>query len=573
MTNQEVASLLDDIGDMLEITGDNPFRVRAHHRAANSLRSSTEDINQLVRDGRLAELPAIGKSLAERIKELLDTGKMTFYEELKEQVPPRLLELMRVPGVGPKKAKAFYEELCIADVDALLKAARQGQIRDLKGMSAKTEENIVKGIELLRAGRERMLLSEAYPTAKGFVDALRGHKEVIAADYAGSLRRMKETIGDIDILAAADDTRAVTDFFTNLPEVVRVLAIGDTKASVLTPNGLQLDLRVVKPDEYGSALQYFTGSKEHSVRLRDTAKKRGLKISEYGIFEVESDKRLGGRTEAEIYAVMGMDYMEPELREDHGELAAAAEHRLPKIVTLPEIKGDLQIHSTWSDGLNHIKDLAATAQEAGYEYIAITDHAEKLRIAGGMTREEILNRKKEIDKLNAGFDRFVVLNGVELNIDTDGNVDYPPDILKEFDVVLGSIHSGFQQPRAKIMKRVTKAMENPYIDIFAHPTGRIIGRRDPYDIDIEAAFDLAAKTGTIMEINAFPDRLDLKDDYAREAGNRGLKLVISTDSHMAAHLRYMMYGVAVARRAWLEAKDVINTRPLNEMLSLLKQKP
>jgi DNA polymerase (family 10) len=437
-------------------------------------------------------------------------------------------------------------------------------------MSGKTEENIVKGIELIRAGRERMLLSEAYPVAQEFVDALRRQEFVVAADYAGSLRRMKETIGDIDILAAADDIRAVTDFFTDLPQVERVLAKGDTKASVLTPNGLQLDLRVVKPEEYGSALQYFTGGKEHNIRIRDLAKKRGLKISEYGIFEVDSDKRIGGRTEAEIYTAMGMDYMEPELREDHGELIAAAEHRLPNLVKLSDIKGDLHVHSTWTDGLNHIEELANTAREAGYEYIAISDHAEKLKIAGGMTKEEIRNRKLEIDKLNSKLDGFVILNGVELNIDGDGNVDYPEDILREFNIVLGSVHSGFSQPREKIMKRVEKAMENPYIHIFAHPTGRIIGRREPYAIDIEAAFDLAAKTGTIMEINAFPDRLDLKDDYAREAGRRGLKLAISTDSHMAAHLRYMMYGVSVARRAWLEPQDIINTLPLKKMLASLK---
>lgn len=571
MTNQEVANLLDDIGDMLEILDDNPFRVRAHHRAANSIRSSAEDISVLVKEGRLTELPAVGKGLADRVAELINTGKMGFYEDLKAQVPPRLLELMSVPGVGPKKAKLFYEELHITDVDELMKAAKEGRVHALQGMSTKTEENIMKGIELLRSGRERMLLSEAYPVAKGFIEALRTQPGVEAADYAGSLRRMKETIGDIDILAAGEDTAAITGYFTALPEVERILAQGDTKASILTDTGLQLDLRVVKPSEYGSALQYFTGSKEHNVSLRDMAKKRGLKISEYGVFDAKTGKNLGSRTEAEIYKAMGLDLMEPELREDHGELDAAAEHRLPRLVELSEIKGDLQVHSTWSDGLNHIEDLANTAREAGYEYIAITDHAEKLKIAGGMTKEEIGKRKKEIDELNDRLNGFVVLNGVELNVDGNGEVDYPADVLKEFDVVLGSIHSGFQQPREKIMKRVEKAMENPYIHIFAHPTGRIIGRREPYAIDVEAALDLAEKTGTIMEINAFPDRLDLKDDYAREAGRRGLKMVISTDSHMAAHLHYMMYGVAVARRAWLEAQDIINTRPLAEMVKLLKK--
>jgi DNA polymerase (family X) len=570
MTNAEVAALLDDIGDMLEILGDNPFRIRAHHRAANSIRSTAEDVTVLARDGKLAELPAVGKGLADRVTELISTGKMGFYEELKTRVPPRLLELMSVPGVGPKKAKLLYEELRITDVDELLLAAKEGRVQALKGMNAKTEANIIKGIELLRTGRERMLLSEAWPVAKGFVDALRAHQDVAAADYAGSLRRMKETIGDIDILAAGEDTAAITAYFAGRPDVVRVLAQGDTKASVLTKSGLQVDLRVVKASEYGSALQYFTGSKEHNVRLRDMAKKRGLKISEYGIFDIKTGRNLGSRLEADIYKAMGLDLMEPELREDHGEIKAAADHTLPKLVKTTDILGDLQVHSTYSDGLNHISELVEGAKALGYKYLAITDHAEKLKIAGGMTMEDIKKRRTEIDKLNIGLDDFVILNGVELNIDGDGGVDYPDEVLREFDVVLGSIHSGFSQTPEKIMKRVERAMENPYIQIFAHPTGRIIGRREPYAIDVEAAFDLAAKTGTIMEINAFPDRLDLRDDYIREAKRRGLKLVISTDSHMAAHLRYMMYGVAQARRGWLEAPDVINTRPLDEMLRLLK---
>ncbi|MFA5867784.1 MAG: DNA polymerase/3'-5' exonuclease PolX [Actinomycetota bacterium] len=573
MTNQEVASRLDDIGDMLEILGDNPFRVRAHHRAANSIRSSIEDVGVLVKDGRLTELPAVGERLAERIAELLTTGKMAYYEDLKTQVPPRLLELMSVPGVGPKKAKLFYEELRITDVDELMEAAREGRVSALKGMNAKTEENIIKGIELLRVGRKRMLLSEAYPAAKKFVDAIRTQPGVADADYAGSLRRMKETIGDIDILAAGDDTAAITGYFTGLPDVERVLARGDTKASVLTGNGLQVDLRVVKPAEYGSALQYFTGSKEHNVRLRDMAKKRGLKISEYGIFDLKTGRNLGSRSEADVYGAMGLDYIDPEIREDLGEIKAAEAHALPKLVAQSDIRGDLQVHSTYSDGLNHIADLAGEAKALGYEYIAITDHAEKLKIAGGMTREDIKKRRAEIERLNSGLEGIVILSGIELNIAGDGGVDYPDEILKEFDIVLASIHSGFSQPREKIMKRVERALANPYIQIFAHPTGRVIGRREPYAIDIEAAFDLAADTGTIMEINAFPDRLDLRDDYIREAKRRGLKLVINTDSHMAAHLRYMMYGVAQARRGWLEPPDVVNTLPLDKMLAALKNKP
>lgn len=571
ITNQEVARLLDDIGDMLEILGDNPFRVRAHHRAADSIRSSVEDIIALVHAKRLTELPAVGQGLAERIEELVNTGRMSYYEELKEQVPPRILELMQINGVGPKKAKVFYDELQVTNADELMEAAKKGRVRVLKGMSSRTEENIIKGIEMMRAGRERMLLSEAFPLAISFVDMLRERQRVEEADIAGSLRRMKETIGDIDILATGADPGEIIDYFIGLPEVARVLAKGDTKASVLATNGLQLDLRVVRPEEYGSALQYFTGSKEHNVRLRDLAKRKGYKINEYGIFDNKSNRNKGSRTENDIYKTLGLDYIPPTLREDNGEITAAATHALPTLVQMTDIRGDLQVHSTWSDGLNHVKDIAMAAISLGYEYLAVTDHAEKLKIAGGMSKEDIVNRRKEIDQLNNELDGITILNGVELNIDGEGNVDYPDDVLKEFDIVLGSIHSGFQQTREKIMKRAATAMENPYIQIFAHPTGRVIGRRDPYALDIEEAFDLAARTGTILEINAFPNRLDLKDEYVREAKRRGLKLVISTDSHMSAHLRYMMYGLAVAQRGWLEAPDVINTYPLEEMMKLLKK--
>jgi DNA polymerase (family X) len=568
--NREVAAVLDDIGDMLEIVGETIFRVRAYHRAAESVRGAPEDINDLAAQGRLTDLPAVGAGVAERIEELLQTGKMAYFENLKEQVPPRVLELMRVPGLGPRKAKQLYDELHLTSLDELLDAARSEKIRTLKGMSAKTEANIVAGIELLRAGQERMTLAEAYPLANKFVERLRQDPGVTAADFAGSLRRMKESIGDIDILAAAADPGAVARKFSEAPEVVRVLALGDTKASVLTRSGLQIDLRVLRPADYGSALQYFTGSREHNIRLRDLAKRRGLRVSEYGLFDVKSDQRLGGATEGEIYSLLGLDYIEPEMREDHGELDAARDHALPKSIVLGDVKGDLQAHSSWSDGLSSVAEMAETARGLGYEYLALTDHAEKLKIAGGMTREDIAARRREIEKVNEQVTGITVLNAVELNIDGDGNVDYEPDILRQFALTLGSIHSGFGQPREKIMSRLRRAAQNPYIHIIAHPTGRIIGKRNPYAVDIEELFDLAASTGTILEINAFPDRLDLKDDYIREARRRGLKMSLGTDAHMASQLSYMIYGVATARRGWLEASDVVNTRPLKEMLSLLK---
>jgi DNA polymerase (family 10) len=517
MNNQDVAHVLDNIADMLEIKGDNPFRVRAHRRAANSIRSTSDDIGALVAESRLTDLPAVGQGLADRVAELVKTGKMVYYEELKTEVPPRVLELMRVPGLGPRKAKQIYEELAIAGIDELYEAAKTGRLRGLKGMSAKTEENIIQGVELIRSGQERMLLSEAYPLASRLRDELRRAEGVENADFAGSLRRMKETIGDIDLLASSTDPAGVTARFIELNEVDRVIAHGDTKASILTKTGLQVDLRVVKPNEYGSALQYFTGSKEHNVTLRDLAKKRGLKINEYGIFDAETDERKGGETEEEIYSMMGMKTMPPEIREDKGEIRAALDGKLPRLVRLKDIKGDLQSHSVYSDGLNKIEEMAEAAAALGYEYLAVTDHAEKLKIAGGMKLPAIKERTREIDRVNAKGGPVRLLNGIELNIDIHGEVDYPPEVLGSFDIVLASIHAGFSQPREEIMKRLTIAMENPYVQIIAHPTGRIIGRRNPYDVDIDRLFDLAASTGTVLELNSYPDRLDLKDDYAREA--------------------------------------------------------
>lgn len=570
MNNKEVAAVLDDIGDMLEILGDNPFRIRAHHRAANSIRSASEDVRDLAADHKLAGLPAVGAGLAERIEELINTGRMAFFEELKERIPAQVLDLMRVPGLGPRKAKQLYDELKITNVDELLAAAQAGHIRSLKGMSEKTEENIIAGVELLRGGQGRMLLNEAYPIAKHYVEKLRGLPFVDMADFAGSLRRMRETIGDIDILAASGDPASVASYFAEMDETERVLALGDTKASVLARNGLQVDLRVVKPDEYGAALQYFTGSKDHNITLRDIAKKQGLKVSEYGVFDNESGKKLAGKSEEEVYRALKMDYIEPEMRENHGEIAAAAAHKLPDVVTLQDVKGDLQSHSDWSDGLNNLRDMALEAKALGYEYLAITDHAEKLKIAGGMTPEQIKARKIEIDRINSELGDFIILNGIELNIDGEGGVDYDDKLLAEFDIVLAAIHSGFGQPREKIMARMAAAMENPRIHIMAHPTGRIIGKRNPYDIDIDMLLDTARDTGTVLEINAFPDRLDLKDDYLREAKKRGNLLSLGTDSHMAEQLKYMIFGVATARRGWLEAADIINTRPLADMLKLLK---
>lgn len=570
MENEDVCSLLDEIGDMLEIQGEMPFKVQAYHRAANSIRGLTEDVNKVYQENRLEQIPAIGKGIAEKIAEVLKTGRLVYYEELKETVPPSVLELMRVPGVGPKKAKQLYDELSVTTIDELAEAISAHRLQSLHGMGAKVEENILKGIELLQKARTRILLFEAYPISQKIVQNLREQPFVSKADTAGSLRRMKETIGDIDLLAASDKPQKLADYFCFLPEVVRVLAKGETKSSVVVKSGLQMDLRVVKPSEYGSALQYFTGSKEHSIHLRDIAKKRGLKINEYGIFEVKTGKRLGGAKEEDIYGQLGMDWMPPVLREDKGEIEAAQAHKLPKLLEMSDIKGDLHVHSSWSDGLNKIETIAEVAQQLGYSYVAVCDHAEKLKIAHGLSKVRVLKRKEEIKKLNAKLDGFTVLSGVELNIDNNGGVDYDDDFLAGFDVVVASIHTGFGQEKEQLTRRTVKAMENKHIDIIAHPTGRLLGKREPYQIDVEAILDKAVETDTFLELNSFPDRLDLKDDHLREAKRRGARIAISTDAHIAEQMSYIMYGLATAQRGWLEKQDVVNTYSVEELKKTLK---
>lgn len=571
MSNEEVARLLGDIGDMLEIQGENIFKVRAYHRAANSIRSLTADITKVYEQDKLAQIPGVGAHIAERVAELLRTGRLAYYEELKKKVSPAMLTLMQVPSVGPKKAKTLYEKLNIISIDQLEKAAREGKLKELPGMSIKTEENVLHDIELFRKHRERILLFEALPIAERIVDDLRKRPFVNRADMAGSLRRMKETIGDIDLLAASEQPDKVADFFCSLPDVARVLAKGKTKSSIVVRTGLQIDLRVVSPEEYGSALQYFTGSKDHSIKLRDLAKKKGLKISEYGIFDVKSDKRLGGNTEEEIYEKLMMDFIPPVLRENKGEIEAALAHRLPKLIGLKDIRGDLHTHSKWSDGLNKIKDVAEVARSLDYEYVAVCDHAEKLHVAGGMTLKEIQKRAEEIRELNSKLKDLVVLAGVELNVDNEGNVDYGPEVLKDFDIVSASIHTGFGQSEKQLTERALRAMNNPYINVLCHATGRILGKREPYKIDLERVFDEARATGTLLELNSFPDRLDLKDDHLQEAKKRGARIAIGTDSHIADQLHYMRYGVATAQRGWLTKEDVVNTYPLEKLRKVLKK--
>lgn len=571
MGNEEIARILDEIGDLLDILGESTFRVQAYHKAAMNIRSMPRSIREVYEAGELQTIPGVGAHLAERIGILLETGSLPYLEELKKKVPVSLTELISIPGLGAKKAKKLYDELNVTTIDELKKAIAQHKVRELPGMGAKTEENILRGIRQLEQMHGRILLFEALPISEEVIRGLREQEFVERADTAGSLRRMKETIGDIDLLCSSREPNRVMDYFTTMPHVAYVVARGETKSSIVVTTGLQMDLRVVAPEQYGAALQYFTGSKAHNIHLRDIAKKRGLKINEYGVFRVDNDERVAGATEEEVYEYLGMDTPPPVLREDRGEIEAAMEHRLPKLIELSDIKGDLQMHTNATDGVNKLEEMVEAAMALGYEYICISDHAERLKVAGGLSEKELREQFEKIDRLNDTLEGFRILKGVELNIDNDGNVDYSDSFLAEMDVTIASIHGGFNQPKEQLTRRMLRAMENPHVDIIAHPTGRILGKREPYDIDLPTIFKAAAETGTILELNSFPDRLDLRDDYLMDAKfNYGCKFAIDTDAHNANHLRYMRYGVATAQRGWLEKDDVVNAHPLEDMLRMLK---
>lgn len=574
MDNADIADVLAEIGELLEIGGEGVFRVQAYERAAMTIRSLARDVRDIYQEGGLKALeaiPGIGKSTAVKIEEMLATGKSTRLEDLKKSLPGSLINLIEIPGLGPKKIKLFYDELGVTSMDQLEEAANAGRLRGLKGMSDKTEENVLRGIRQFREHHERILLSQAYPLATKIVTALEPLAFVDRIDSAGSLRRFKETIGDIDILASSTEPDKVMDAFCSLPQVTEVIARGSTKGSVRTRGGLQVDLRVVAPEEYGAALQYFTGSKSHNIHLRELARKRNLKISEYGVFDTTTDTRVAGTTEEEVYAQLDLAWIPPVLREDNGEIEAAAEGRLPKLIQLEEIRGDLHVHTNWSDAMPTIEQVAEAGIERGYEYIVISDHAFNLPVAGGLTPEELEKQLAKIAELNDKYPEITLLTGSEVNIANDGSVDFDEDMLDRLDVVAASIHAGFSQERAQITERTIGAIANPHVDIICHPTGRILGRRDPFAIDLDAVFRAAAEHHTALELNSFPDRLDLKDDYLREAKRLGVKFAINTDAHQVDQLRYMMFGVVTAQRGWLTAGDVINTYPLEKLRKRLGQ--
>lgn len=570
MKNQEVAKIFNDIADLLEIKGENPFRIRAYRRAAQNIEGLTKDVAETPKD-ELIKVPGIGQDLAGKIEEYVKTGRLQFYEDLKKEVPEGLSALLSVPSLGPKTAKLLFERLKIKDIETLEQLAREHKLIGLPGIKEKTEENILKGIEMLKRRMERQPLGKVLPIANNILEHLRKNAPVKELSLAGSLRRWKDTIKDIDILATSENPREAMNAFVHLPHVKDVLAHGPTKSSIIIHEGLQVDLRVVEEDSFGAALAYFTGSKAHNIRLREMAMKLGLKINEYGIFREKDEKKLGGREEEDIYRILGLPYISPELREDTGEVDAAMAGRLPNLVELDDIKGDLHVHSKWSDGSHDFEELIDEARKRGYEYIAITDHSKGLGIARGLNAERLMEEKKEIDVINKRLRGFRLIAGIEVDIRSDGHMDLPDDVLKKMDIVVASIHSGFRQNREQLTKRLVSAMRNPYVSIIAHPTGRLIGERDAYDVDMNEVLKVAKETGTAIEINAYPLRLDLNDVYAKMSKEIGVPIVISTDTHIANQFDYMAYGVSIARRGWLEKADVLNTMGYDSLRKALKK--
>lgn len=570
--NAQVAEFLENIADMLEIKGESVFRVRAYRDAARSIESLTEDIEEIEKRGGLREIPGVGESIAEKLAEYIETGHSTYYDQLRKEINPGLATLLEVPGVGPKKARLFYDKLGIDSVEKLEVAAKEHRLSPLPGIGEKTERNILDAIERMRGRSERTPLGIALPTALPFLRILREMPEVDRADLAGSLRRMRETIGDLDLLASSDQPATVVDKFVALPMVKSVLGHGPTKGTVITAENLQVDLRVVKPREYGAALQYFTGSKAHNIKLRTIAENMGLKVNEYGVFRVADDKRIAGETEESVYEALGLRWMPPELREDRGEIEAAREGRLPHLVEVSDLRGDLHVHTDWSDGSSSPEEMVVAAKDRGYEYLVLSDHSVSMGFVHGLSLERIQEQRALIDDLNRRYPGIRVLQGIEVNIRADGSLDYDDEILARFDVVTAAIHSGMAMPKDRMTKRIIRAVSNPHVDILSHPTGRIIGKRDPYDVDLEAVFRAAIKGGTAMEIDSMPDRLDLKDTDAMLARRMGVMVCIDSDAHAADQLGVVDYGIATARRGWIEPEQVVNALPLRDLLTWLKEK-
>ncbi len=568
MKNKEVAEIFRKVAALLEIKGDNPYRIRAYQRAAQNIEALTVDVEELAAQGKLERIPGIGKDLAQKIKEILETGTLQKYEELKREIPPELLKFLEIPGFGPKKAKIVYEKLGIKTIEELEKACLEHRLARLPGFGPKTEENILKGIKLLKQKRGRLPLGLVLPWAEELVSLLKKKSPVDRIDVAGSIRRRRETVKDIDILVTSKNPLKVMEIFVSLPMVEEVLLQGETKTSVRLKQGIQVDLRVVDPECYGAALAYFTGSKAHNIRIRELGVQRGLKINEYGIFRGQN--RIGGREEEEVFAAVGLPWIPPELREDRGEIEAAQAGTLPRLVGYDEVLGDAHVHSKFSDGSASIEEIAAYARKLGLKWVGICDHSQGLKVAGGVPIEKIMEKKKAIEAFNKRSKDVKLLCGTEVDILADGKLDYPDEILKEFDLVIASIHSGFKQGEENLTQRIVAAMKNPFVHCIGHPTGRLLGEREPYPLDMERIISTAKETKTALEINAYYKRLDLNDIHARAAKEAGVKLLIGTDAHITDQMSYLHLGVAVARRGWCEKDDILNTLNYRQFKKYLK---
>ena len=579
MNNQILADIFNRMGMLLEIRGENVFKVRAYHQAADQLSRLTEDVRTLREQDRLSEIPGVGTALKDKIIEYLDSGRVSAYEKLIETVPESLLDIVRIPTVGPRKAKLFFERLNIRDMDGLEKAARSGDLAGLPAIKDKTVENILEGIRIVRQAQACMTPDEADQAAAYIIEELRKLPQVQRIDVAGSVRRRKETVRDLDILVASSDAGPVMEAFVALPRVEAVQAHGPTKSSVLIGGNVQADLRVVEPASFGSALLYFTGSKNFNVRLRQVAIKRHKKVSEYGVFSTAGPEevQLAGETEESCFRALGMPFIPPELREDTGMERIFSGQDLkddiliPDLIRLEDIRGDLHVHSDFSDGRSSIRDMVKAAAAKGYEYVGISDHSASLTVAGGLSPDALRRKRAEIDRVQKEFGSCRILFGTEVEIDADGRIDYDSRVLKEFDFVIAAIHTGLEQSRTRLTRRLVKACRNKYVHAVAHPTGVHKGKRDAYDVDLKAVFEAAAETGTFLEINAFPVRLDLNSENVYRAQQQGVSFVINTDSHAVAHLDHMPYGVAVARRGWLTKQQVLNTLSLKDVFEVLKR--
>jgi DNA polymerase (family 10) len=564
--NDEVAELLQEYADLTSISGGDAYKARAYEKAARSVGGYHGDVATLDEQG-LGKIPNVGKSIAVKIREFLETGAISALEELRGEIPDGVRALISIPTLGPKKAFVLYEQLKVASIEELLDALHEGRLRGLAGFGPKTEENILRGIRQMQQAGDRVLLSVAMGLAEEILGELQGVRAVKRSAYAGSLRRMRESVGDIDLLVASEEPGPVMDAFTSLMYVDRVTARGETKSSIMTTKGLQVDVRVVEPAVWGAALQYFTGSKAHNIRIREMAVRKGLKLSEYGLFRAKSGKLIVAETEEEVYQRLGLPWIPPPLREDRGEIEAAIEDRLPILIEEKDLRGDLHTHTNLTDGLAPLEEMIDAAQARGLKYYAVTDHAELLYMQR-MTREKMLAQRERLAQQAEKGDT-ILLHGTELNIQPDGSVDWDEDFLSGFDLCVASVHSHFNQSKDEMTRRIVRAMDHPFVNIIGHPTARQINRRPPIDYDLDEVFAAAARTGTALEINSHPDRLDLNDEHIAWAREHDVKFAIDSDAHSPVHLPNLRFGVATAQRGWVTKAEVINTWPLARLRRFL----